>query len=352
MRTMKSCLALVGFSMLIAGCDYLPFGGPTFISDALKKAPLPPGTSQFEFHGDNATEFSINASYSDRNAAEIADFYRSYFKDNGWTSNFPPDRETDDLLDFRKGKANMNVTTVAMSPEIHLVVIYRENDYTREEFDTLAREGLSPEVKAFIGSVHAAYESARSYTDTGTHEIIGDGDLLRRATFKTTYRDPGDLLFEHWDSTDDAPVEANVLSKKGDLVQRMSGTDSEPRVEADISTAIAALYGVTSGTSGNIPEFLLHLDGSTVFHLVDLAIIGEARSVNGPLCDRLRGKDISGAEVTFWIGKDDHLIRKIESMKDRKNREITTYSPRINVEVSDADLAIKKPETRLGEKEF
>ena len=123
----------------------------------------------------------------------------------------------------------------------------------------------------------------------------------------------------------------------------MSDTDSEPTVEEDISMAIATLYGVTSATSGNVPELLLKLEGGALFHLMDLKILKEAKAEDGTLCQRLQGKSFLGEVHTIWVGKEDQLIRKIESVEDKNNHQTTTYSPKINLDITEEELVFKKP---------
>lgn len=329
--------------VLLAGCGDRFYGNSGRFDDVFKKIPLPPNTNEFILDGEDSTDFSVRTSYTDRSTVDIATFYRTFFKDNGWTSTFPPEEESDGLLDYQMGNANANVTILDMGSEIHLMVIYREDEFSHHEFATKAEGGASSEAKALVQSVREAYGKATTYTDTGSHELINDGDVLGRATFKTAYRDPGDLLFEHWDSTGGFHFTADVLYKKGEVVQLMSDTDSEPTVEEDISMAIATLYGVTLGTSGNVPELLLKLDDGALFHLLDLKLLKEANAEDGTVCHRLHGKDFHGEENTIWIGKEDLLIRKIESVKNKDNRQTTTYSPKVNIEIADEDLAFKKP---------
>ena len=114
-----------------------------------------------------------------------------------------------------------------------------------------------------------------------------------------------------------------------------------PDIGNDLSLAIAGLYGVTSATSGNIPEFLLRVGNGKLVHLVDLTIQSEAKADDGTLCLRLHGKDYGSHQRTIWIGKDDLLIRKIEAVENAENRQTTTYSPRANVEIAEEDLALK-----------
>jgi hypothetical protein len=338
--------ALLGLCALASGCGSLFSGDTGMFDEALQKVPLPPGTESFQIDGSDSTDFHIRSEYTNKTAAEIAEFYRTFFRDNGWTSNFPPEEESDGLLDYRKGKASINVTTVAIRSQIHLMVIYREDKYTRDEFAKLVADSETSETKDLIRRVQETYGQATSYRDTGSYECINDGEILSRAYFKTLYRDPGELLFENWDSTGDFHFTAHTLSKRGDQVKYMSDFDAAPTEDHDISLAIAALYGVTSRTSGNIPQLLLNLDKGTLFDLAGLKLLDEAKSEDGTPCLRLQGLDFSSEENTIWIGKEDLLIRKIETVKDPANRDTTIYKPTVNAEITDGELVFRKPEAR------
>ena len=124
-----------------------------------------------------------------------------------------------------------------------------------------------------------------------------------------------------------------MLSKKGDLIQVMASYDTAPENFEDISMAIATLYGVTSATSGNIPELLYGDDDQTLFRLANLRLIDDARLEDGTMCIRLRGKDINSDEITVWVGKDSYLIQRIEEITDAKNSATTTYKPEVNIEI-------------------
>ena len=332
--------ALLGLCALASGCDMLFSGDFEKFDGAFQKVPLPPGTESFRIDGSDSTDFHLRSEYTDKTEAEIAEFYRTFFKDNGWTSNFSPEEEADGLMDYQKGKASINVTTVAIQSQIHLMVIYREDKYTREEFAKLVAESETPVTKDLVHRIREAYSQATSYSDTGSYECINDGEILSRAQFRTRYRDPGDLLFEYRDES------AHTLSKRGDQVKYMSDFDAAPTEDHDISLAIAALYGVTSGTSGNIPELLLNLDKGSLFYLAGLKLLDEAKSEDGTPCLRLQGLDFSSEENTIWIGKDDLLIRKIETMKDPANRETTIYKPQTGVEITDGELVFRTPEAK------
>lgn len=332
--------ALLSLCAMVSGCDVLFSGDTGMIDEALQKVPLPPGTESFRINGSDSTDFYFSSEYTNKTEAEIADFYRTFFKDNGWTSNFSPEEEANGLMDYRKGKASINVTTVAIQSQLHVMVIYREDKYTQEEFAKLVAESEAPETKDLIRRIGEAYSQATSYSDTGSYECINDGEILTRAQFRTRYRDPGDLLFEYWDES------AHTLSKRGDQVKYMSDYEAAPTEDHDIDLAISALYGVTSGTSGNIPQLLLNLDKGSLFYLAGLKLLDEAKSEDGTPCLRLQGLDFSNEENTIWIGKDDLLIRKIETVKDPANRDTTIYKPENNVEIADGELVFRTPEAK------
>ncbi|MBL7649676.1 MAG: hypothetical protein JNK74_26165 [Candidatus Hydrogenedentes bacterium] len=332
--------ALLGLCVLATGCDLLFPQDFERFDGAFEKVPLPPGTESFRIDGSDSTDFYFSSEYTNKTETELAEFYRTFFKDNGWTSNFPQEEESNGLLDYQKGKASINVTTVAIRSQIHLMVIYREDKYTHEEFAKLVAESETPETKDLIRRVQEAYGQATSYSDTGSYECINDGEILSRAHFKTRYRDPGDLLFEYQDEN------THTLSKRGDQVKYMSDFDAAPTEDHDIDLAISALYGVTSRTSGNIPQLLLNLDEGSLFYLAGLKLLDEAKSEDGTLCLRLQGVDFGSEENTLWIGKEDLLIRKIETVKDPANRETTIYKPQTGVEITDGELVFRTPEAK------
>jgi hypothetical protein len=123
----------------------------------------------------------------------------------------------------------------------------------------------------------------------------------------------------------------------------MSNHDTEPEEYDEIPMAIAAFYGVSSATSGNIPNLLLRHEKNPLFRLMDLRVLDDAKSEDGILCARLRGEQAAGDELTILFGKNDHLIREIELVADAGNRSKTTYSPKINIEISPEEMEFRLP---------
>lgn len=321
---------------------------PESLAAATTKVPLPPSATATRLDLDGSDDsFSLNADVRKVTADEVLGFYRNYFEANYWR-DLLADQQLPGMLEFGKGLERASISVKALEGGTALRVYYEAYAHTREEFDRLVHDTATPEASALIQRMAGAYGALKSYADTGTHESIHDGEVLSNATFKTHYVAPDKLRFEYSDSLTDQFHTEFVLSKLGDTVQTASSIGAMPEISGDISMAIASLYGVTSATSGNIPELLLGMGNTNLVHLTEMTLLEEAKADDGSLCTRLHGKDFLGRPRTIWIGKDDLMIRKIESVEDEKNREITTYSPRINVDISDADLEFKKPKTSLG----
>lgn len=341
MKLLRLLVALPLIGGLFPGCDWM-FGQRQMLDGALAILPLPPNTGEFTIDGKDSTNFSLSAKYSDYTEAELLAFYRDFFTQNGWTLVIEPGEEITGLLEAEKGRNNANITVITVGGEIHLLAIYTEYEHTHDEFAEKVKASVSTEVSALIAQVHETYAGLMSYRDTGTAERINDGRVLGRSQFSTVYRDPGDLLFEHWDSTGDFHFVASVISKIGDDVRYMHDFDAKPESDT-IDMAIAAYYGTSGTTSGNIPAMLLGLEDTSLFHLSDMKLLDDAKLEDGTVCHRIQGRDFLDDDTTIWIGKEDRLIRRIESVTDGANRETIHYQPETNLEISDGDLEFRKP---------
>jgi outer membrane lipoprotein-sorting protein len=307
--------------------------------------PLPPG------HGGvrapsraTPTSYHVSASYPDATVEEIFEFYQRYFRENNW--EFMPhevSKNVGTLLFFDKDKASFVITILEIDSKIELSVNYAEPKYTWEEFLVLADNSAEQEAKDTVAQLKSYYCSLKSYADTGNHESIHNGTLLKKLEFETKYTGDGDLLFRYSTLLSNGFRTRNVMGRLGGVVRTMSNLDTEPEEYDEISMAISAFYGVSSATSGNIPNLLLAHEHSSLFRLMNLRVLDDAKSEDGILCARLRGEQADGDELTLSISKNDHLIREIEIVADAGNRSKTTYSPKINVEISPEEMVFRLP---------
>lgn len=341
MRISILLVALLLIGGLIAGCNWMS-GQKQMLDGALAILPLPPNTGEFTIDGKDSTNFSLRAMYSDYTEAELLAFYRDFFTQNGWTLVLEPDEKVTGLLVAEKGRNNANITVITVGGDVELLAMYSEYEHTHDEFEGKVKASESSEVNALVAQVRETYAGLTSYRDTGTTELTRDGKILGRSQFATAYRDPGDLLFEHWHSTGDFYFSASVISKRGDDVRYMSDFDAEPESDT-IDMAIAAFYGTSGTTSGNIPTMLLGLDDPGVFYLSDMKLLEEGSLEDGTACNRIQGRDFVGDETTVWIGKEDRFVRRIESVTDGANCETIHYQPQANPEIPDGDLEFRKP---------
>lgn len=320
------------------------------IQGALSKIPLPPGTTDFTLSGDERDRyFSVSAVYPSGSPTvqEIMDFYQAYFVEKGWNSYFPEDEPIDGMLDYGLDRISMNVTADNLGGQIYLYVIYRSDPYTHEEFSALVEESASPDALTLVRKVLETYAGLTSYKDTGTLEkSYDDGNLSTQATFTTAFRAPDKLRFSYVGGGNTFNPSGYELSMQGETVHSMADFDDAPEVGNDVYLAISGLYGVSSTTSGNIPELLLQLqEESVLFHLAHLTVIEEASLDDGTVCMQLQGSDFNGEETTLWIGKSDQLIRRIESRTDSENWSIITYQPEVNIEIADEVFEFSPPAT-------
>lgn len=303
------------------------------LGNALSKVPLPPGITQFEIDGDDFDRsFFITAKSSTISEEDVIAFYESYFAENGWVNDFSADEDTDGLLMYSKGRETINVTIIEIGGPLQLMVIYTLLDHTREEFDTLIKESAAPDAQKLVTTILHTYAGLKAYTDTGTlEETDDDSDLSTHATFKTAYLAPDHLRFSYSESPDDFFPTAYELAMQGEMVTKMANFDKKPEIGTDVSLAISALYGVTGTTSGNIPG-LLFQEENTLFQLINLTLMEET-TLGDTVCLRLRGTDFNSDVTTIWVGKADHLIRRIDSKPDTENGSSITYKPEVNIEI-------------------
>lgn len=325
---------------LLAGCGGPPSAETVELEIALTKMPLPPDPREVRVVGKDRNDFFIQAQFPDKSQGAITDFYLAFFKENGWTVNAPEEVDVGSTLYYKKGKAETYVQVEESTPGTQVTISYIESEFALEEFDQVIRDTASPEARALIEQVKGVYGELTSYTDTGIAVFTSDSTITNRTTFKTAYRDPGELLFEYWDSQMETHFSAGVVGKRGDIVQSMADTDAEPTLEPDLAKALESIYGVTPC---NVPALLLRSNPDGSFFYSHLRLLDEAKLDDGTVCLRLQGKDFRGRENTIWIGKEDLLIRMIELLGDKNYHQTTAYSPKVNVEIADEDLAFRKP---------
>ena len=341
---MRITLAIIctALGLFVAGCQEVSKNDAEALRQAVSKIPLPPGAEVVRLDAEDPCKaFSLSANLRNTTSDEVMVFYRDYLESHGWRDNLPPEDPSETMLDFDKGRATVNVTLNSSTGGIYLLILYREYERTHGEFARLVDESASPEALALIRCMADAYGALASYADTGEYVRTRGGRVSSRATFKILYVAPDQLWFEYTDSSRAWFHHKYVMSKLGKTVRTMANYDESPESDDDIASAMEGLYGVTSCTSENVPGLLLRAGSTTLVYLANRRLLEEAELDDGTLCLRLTGTDFGGAETTIWLGKDDLLIRKVESVTDGENRETTTYHPKANVDIDPEELRFR-----------
>lgn len=351
----RNTLILFGMSILctLAGCSGNPSGDSKAEGDSVVQVPpqipLPPNpTSTAVEINKNGTKISVTATYKNTEQGAVLGFYRDYFQQNGWITGMSSESENEiSFLYYTKGRTEIDVDMDEVSSEespgeLEVGVSFSEYPYTRDEFQKLCAESMTPEVSDIVAGVAKAYASLTTYRDTGTHELEHEGKQISRSRFETRYVAPDRLFFSYRDTLMGFFTVENVLAVANGTATKMASFDDDPHVEQDIDRAMAGLYGVTFTTSGTVPGYLLGREVH-LFGLLDLSLLDEADAGDGTRCIRLRGAEFGGGTYTIWIGKGENLIRRVEFIDDEGNQSTVNYSPQHNAKVSDAELEFRRP---------
>jgi hypothetical protein len=269
-------------------------------------------------------------------------FYENYFSENGWADTLDSDVKPREMLNYKKGRKEVNISLSELADSKWLHILCFEFKYTRDEFDALIDSSSTDEVIKLLERVKETYKSLKTYSDIGELEEVHNGELLSKIRFSTKYRNSGRFLFEYTSGLPGGYQSSGVLEQDGDSVKQSAsfavGGESD-----DIGLAIQGYYGVSRGTSGNVPELLFDLKHQSLFRLINMKLIKE-KNIGSIICIRIEGEEYVGEKNVIWIGKDDYLIRKIESRTDDENYSITTYDPKINIPIPDEAFEFREPE--------
>ncbi len=328
--------------VLICGCSPSFFTGDTPIPPEMM-AYLAPGYEEIRTIGTlEPDSWAISVDYKNSSTKGLIAFYEEFGADNGWTLIDSSEvSDTMHSLDFEQPKETLMITIFDSNPHpIRTNIFYTAYKWTHEEFDELVAQSASAKARSLIDATITSYQSLDTYVDKGESVSISEGEVWEKIDFSTAYRSNGDLHFEYKDNDDSFSSSAS-LTKLGDsIIVRSSFSDDS--VEEDVSLAIASLYGVSSGTSGNIPEILVGVEGFTLFRLANMTLIDEKTLSPSVVCVGIQGEDYIGRRTTIWIDKQTNLIRQIEEFEDTQNYQTTTYEPSINVALSSEDFENKR----------
>ncbi len=229
------------------------------------------------------------------------------------------------------------ITTCVISPDF------------KPEPPSIEQLAANEAARKFLAEVARTYASCRSYRDEGIVETVyvkEGGDQTRRLSFSTRFVRPDRFRFEYGHHDSDQYAPACIIWQKRDRVRDWQ-VSLKPQAVGELSFAIAGATGVSSGSAHTIPCLLIPNVCLTLglSELDDIALAGE-ETLDGTVCVKLKGNKSNLTRITLWVERESRLVRKIveeSQFAAFRTRETTTYRPRINTAIPDADLAFDPP---------
>lgn len=169
--------------------------------------------------------------------------------------------------------------------------------------------GTKPDPSALLREMEQTYAAAKSYTDSSTATYRNaDGTERLRVDFRTWFARPTDFRVDAQSTRPGSTTpRREVLWSNGALTR----TWASDKPVANLSKVQIAGMGMFGTYAYHIPTLLEATYGGRrrLHELTDPELAG-AEDFEGVSCDRVKGK-WEGDSYEVWIGKADHLVRKI-----------------------------------------
>jgi len=202
-----------------------------------------------------------------------------------------------------------------------------------------------------IKRMKSAYADSRSYFDTGmVKEVFIDasGERIVEKPFTTAFVRPDRFRYEFRETPKFQSERRFVIHKNGKELRVHWDVKHDLELN-DLDRAIAAATGVSSESAITVPGMLLPKEitwrRAIRFRIptrIDDEIFGNID------CYRILDR-VGGGLVTFWIGKQDLLLRKTyleKSFDDFRVQRTTTYKPEMNTAIDAKLLEFDPPESK------
>jgi hypothetical protein len=189
------------------------------------------------------------------------------------------------------------------------------------------------------------YHSFSTYADKGTC-IVRLTSVNYSVEFETLFKRPARLRFEWTVERTEPPglKQHGLIWSDGTNTfasYSFRGNKLEPKKDLDL--AVAGATGASWGTAPRIPRLLTDdVSGFRLDEIQDLKIV-ENDTAEGVECVVLVGHYASVQECKIWVGRTDHLIRRIEERSQGMMREEVRTQIVVNEEI---------PDSRFGERGY
>lgn len=213
---------------------------------------------------------------------------------------------------------------------------------------SLTNDLTAPDI---ISRMREAYATSNSYSDSGMVKevyIRASGTRIIEKPFATAFVRPDRFRFEFTERIRGDRERRFIIYRRGGDLQVHWDIDKELKYDS-IDRAVAAATGVSGESAITIPAMLLpeEIKWRRAIRF-DKPERTEDATLGDVDCFRIHDV-IGGNPVTFWIDKEEYLLRRIYlemAFDDFRLRRTTTYKPVSNGEVTDPMLEFKAPEGR------
>ncbi|MGL1934485.1 MAG: hypothetical protein OCD01_05675 [Fibrobacterales bacterium] len=217
----------------------------------------------------------------------------------------------------------------------------------------------SPEsISDILYNVTTVYKEARSYKDTGREYTyyfdIGEteSNQSNESKFSTSFKNNGQFRFVH----ETGEWSYFIIHRDQDSTMQhwWNLSDSLLQDFESLSTMLAVMVGVTSGTSYNISSMLLPSNSPFARNFFDMyppQIQLDDSDIRGDECYALKHTEPEDGDITIlYFRKRDYLLLRIEQesfFSDFRTESFVDYYPTINETLSEDDFEYTIPDEYL-----
>jgi outer membrane lipoprotein-sorting protein len=180
----------------------------------------------------------------------------------------------------------------------------------------------SPDAVAaeFMKEVVATYRALSTYSDKGTSIVrLGRVDSTYTIEFETLFKRPDKLRFAWTQRNNHTPgyKQSAVIWSDGATAWALASfRGNKPEQKKNLDAAVAAATGASWGTANKIPRLLSDEVGGLRLDEIKGSRVSGPDTADGVECVVIVGYLAIGTEREterrVWIGREDHLIRRIE----------------------------------------
>jgi outer membrane lipoprotein-sorting protein len=206
--------------------------------------------------------------------------------------------------------------------------------------DSPARYSSELNATQIMKQVVETYHSLSTYSDKGVSidNVTGtNGAYEIRVDFETLFKRPRKLRFAWTLQYSYAPGKRqNVIWSDGETVwSSYFFRRNEPSRAENLGSAVAGAIAVSQTTAHTITRLLSdEIPGIRLDELADLKVLGDD-TADGVECFVLVGSYSSG-ESRVWVGRQDHLIRRIEDRSKFGTRKEVRTQISVNQDIADS----------------